>query len=666
MSNAVHAVPELDDAIKEYLLFRGFTNTLRAFDAERRADGDRSLRVDKIADHLFTLVEKYEVDALLEFWDQLNWRFFSRLEKPFTSSVRKLEICLKRYYVINAIQTGRPDKVAEFFDKIASEVQAFPEWRDWFALPFIKNPELQPLFETYFTRAWLDTFTLSLHNFLSTMFHNLPLPTLLSFDEEQIKLRAMVDEIEGLRAAAWQDSGAGFHRGDGEVRAGVADASQGGPIDPDASSQPPPYTMASLPRPRQQAAREGSAQPRVFTMSGTEVGATEVAAAAATTGGGGSSSGATNPIFDDTDTSGLKLEGDGGLVGAAGDADDAAGDASDSAAYIVQGTPNMQPNPSSDVFVVLNQECYSAHDAAILQCVASHSGVYIASVDADSVLKVWCTSPLIKTMLTRAGAALPGRVTTLAWDSRSGTVLYIGFANGEILGFDVETQAETGRAKIPESHPRVVALASQGELVVCGLASGFERPTGMLMLLHSRTLKTKAQLSVQSKTSVPCSFNFNHNTTLLVAGCEDGMVQIFDVRSDKFIMGWQAHKHRICGTKFSQDETTVFSSSSDGRLMRWNAHHLGAPISQSPADPVMLDYVATYPHASGFSFDAEDEYVWWPRLLLACRRPLMRPLRRLGTCSATARPQRYLHRGKLASSCCGTMRRTPSHRQHSG
>eukprot|EP00035_Acanthoeca_spectabilis_P025229 m.457456 g.457456 ORF g.457456 m.457456 type:complete len:658 (-) comp21265_c0_seq1:119-2092(-) len=585
MSNAVHAVPELDDAIKEYLLFRGFTNTLRSFDAERRNDGDRGLRVDKIVDQLFSFIEKYEVEALLEFWDQLNWRFFSRLEKPFTSSVRKLEICLKRYYVINAIQTGRPDKVAEFFDKIASEAQAFPEWRDWFALPFVKNPELQPMFETYFTRAWLDTFTLSLHNFLSTMFHNLPLPTLLSFDEEQIKLRAMVDEIESLRAAAWQDSSAGYkghppshQAGSTSVAGGVADG--GAPVEADGSGIPPPYTSASAAR----LPRDANAPTPVFTLSGTEVGSPEPPEAPATQ---------SQPHSADDAGSGDAATG--------GDAEEEDAEGGDQN-YSVQ-------NPSSDAFVVLNQERYTEHNAAILQCAASPTGSYIASVDTDSVLKVWCTSPLIKTKLTRTGQTLPARISAVAWDHQSDTTLYIGFVNGDVLGIDVETEAETGTAKMPDTHPRVVALASQGSMVVCGLASGFDRPTGQLMLLHAKTLSIEAQLPVQSKTSVPCSFNFNHNTTLLVVGCEDGMVQIFDVRSNKFIMGWQAHKQRICGTKFSQDETTVFSSAADGKLMRWNAHHLGAPIAQSPADPVILAYAATYPHASGFSFDVEDEYV---------------------------------------------------------
>ena len=37
-----------------------------------------------------------------------------------------------RWYVINAVQNGRTEKVVEFFDKMASDIQSQSEWRDWF------------------------------------------------------------------------------------------------------------------------------------------------------------------------------------------------------------------------------------------------------------------------------------------------------------------------------------------------------------------------------------------------------------------------------------------------------------------------------------------------------------------------------------------------------
>ena len=44
------AVGALDDAIREYLVFRGFTNTLKQFESEKRDDKDKNFRVIQAAD----------------------------------------------------------------------------------------------------------------------------------------------------------------------------------------------------------------------------------------------------------------------------------------------------------------------------------------------------------------------------------------------------------------------------------------------------------------------------------------------------------------------------------------------------------------------------------------------------------------------------------------
>ena len=45
MKKMAFAVGALDEAIREYLLYRGFTQTLRFFDVERRDDKDKGFRV---------------------------------------------------------------------------------------------------------------------------------------------------------------------------------------------------------------------------------------------------------------------------------------------------------------------------------------------------------------------------------------------------------------------------------------------------------------------------------------------------------------------------------------------------------------------------------------------------------------------------------------------
>jgi hypothetical protein len=64
-------------------------------------------------------------------------------------------------------------KVLEFFELLAGELQGQPEWKEWFVLPFVKNPETMQTFEAYFNRGWPETLALSLTNLLSTVFQSI-------------------------------------------------------------------------------------------------------------------------------------------------------------------------------------------------------------------------------------------------------------------------------------------------------------------------------------------------------------------------------------------------------------------------------------------------------------------------------------------------------------
>ena len=41
------SLPHLDDLVREFLLFRGFGNTYKAFEGETRAEKEKGFRVDK-------------------------------------------------------------------------------------------------------------------------------------------------------------------------------------------------------------------------------------------------------------------------------------------------------------------------------------------------------------------------------------------------------------------------------------------------------------------------------------------------------------------------------------------------------------------------------------------------------------------------------------------
>ena len=49
----------------------------------------------------------------------------------------------------------------EFFERMAPEMHLQHEFRDWFAIPFIVNPESHPTFSAYFSRqvkTWSQAF----------------------------------------------------------------------------------------------------------------------------------------------------------------------------------------------------------------------------------------------------------------------------------------------------------------------------------------------------------------------------------------------------------------------------------------------------------------------------------------------------------------------------
>ncbi|KAL5021151.1 hypothetical protein ScPMuIL_000306 [Solemya velum] len=185
------ATGRVDELVKDYLLFRGFTATLRTLDVEIKNDKDKGFRVDRIIEQLQYYINNYELVSLRDYWTYLSHRLFSRLEQRFMSSVRKLEVSLFRHYLVNAAQNNRQDKIVEFFEKMTPDLQNQAEFKEWFSFPFIKNPEENSSFALYFTRSWQDTFYLSLHNFLS--------PHLLNFEIDYQRMKNLQEENETLK-----------------------------------------------------------------------------------------------------------------------------------------------------------------------------------------------------------------------------------------------------------------------------------------------------------------------------------------------------------------------------------------------------------------------------------------------------------------------------------
>ncbi|CAH2042614.1 unnamed protein product, partial [Iphiclides podalirius] len=197
----------VDELVREYLLFRGFTSAVKAFDNDLKADKDKGFRVDKIVEQILHYINVSDLSGLKEYWSHLDSLVFSKLEVHVQPAVRKIEYSLYKLYLVTASQnTGgvKNEKVSEFLSKMLPELQGQNEWKDWFMLPYIQKPEENPSFSLYYTRAWQDSVLVSLHNLLATVFQCMPQPTLTSYESDTALVKRLQDEITVLRSKTQQ------------------------------------------------------------------------------------------------------------------------------------------------------------------------------------------------------------------------------------------------------------------------------------------------------------------------------------------------------------------------------------------------------------------------------------------------------------------------------
>lgn len=165
----------VDDLIRDYLNFRGLTSTLRTFDSELSRTPIGQFRADRLTEQLTMYIHQFDIQNLIDYWNQIEQRLLASLilrSQQQTNNLNKIRTNLYRCYLIHCIQSSKMDKIHEFFDRLAKNLQQSNDWtKDWFALPFIKNPEENSTFQLYFSKQWNDLFWISLQNFLSTAFY---------------------------------------------------------------------------------------------------------------------------------------------------------------------------------------------------------------------------------------------------------------------------------------------------------------------------------------------------------------------------------------------------------------------------------------------------------------------------------------------------------------
>lgn len=124
-----------EELVREFLVFRGFTNTLEAYETELRTDIGKGFQVDKILDLIFSVyVPNFQADKLVALLGFFKNYLSSSSETTLVSTLSKLEASLLRFYIVHALQSNMRDKVVEFFSVNGPDLlQTSQDWTHWFS-----------------------------------------------------------------------------------------------------------------------------------------------------------------------------------------------------------------------------------------------------------------------------------------------------------------------------------------------------------------------------------------------------------------------------------------------------------------------------------------------------------------------------------------------------
>lgn len=616
----------VDELVREYLLYRGFSSTLKTFDVELKADKDKGFRVDKLVEQLTQYIYAYDLSALRELWAHLDHRIFTRLEQEFTPAVRKLENAVLKMYVVNAVVNGKTDKLNEFFTRLASDLQGQGEWKDWFLIPFLKNPEESPTFAVHFTRQWQDTLLVSLHNFLATIFQVMPLPTLATLEQDATRAKRLQEENDSLRhkiAALMELPNAATIISTLNNSAGVTSNNSGPPgtgssiqdvIPPEvpqpadlmddfyiiapegvgsqpSSSDSQVKTLKSLirnigglpsspimgrkPTPATSQstllALSSSGKSKITSISGGGVSADNQhkrSSSKQRLGPGRSSPNVGVEVSSSSARPTLNVH--------VASANVSRGVASTTAQ---RGRPREKPSegntaarqpttPPAGAFLILSQEHYMEHKVAANHCHFNASGTMVASADVDGVIKVWDAAQTLKTV---ASFDTKSKLLGLDWISKNERYFMALSATGNIRLLDTHLSRTlwelNGENDSNLKGSRLINLACSPiePIFLCSIAP--PQGQGRLLLFDIKTKQLQRSLNLNGNQNLLANcFAFNHNGQLAAVGCSDGSVQVFDMRRGSYIDSWPAHSGPALALQLTPDDTACYTAGFDNKI----------------------------------------------------------------------------------------------------
>ena len=563
----------LDELVREYLLFRGFTGTLKTFDADIKNEKEKGFRVDKIVDQISQTISSHDLSGLLELWKHFDTKLYSRLETHRLAGVRKLENSLYKLYIVSCVQSKQTEKLREFFEKMTSELHGQTEWKDWFALPYIKDPSDNPAFSLYFSRQWQDTLMMSLTNFLSIVFQSLPPPRLADYKKTSSRIRLLKEEIKTLKlrlAASEQDLDPQLSQGhvksliqpptkenmddffliaketevlDNQVKSlksflrnitggGTNDRKKSPTSSKSRSSSKSRLVAPALPTSSLVSKSLPAARQQLKTASLSSIKSDQV------------------PIVVCSNSSDNQNQNEETDVKTSNEEDTKVTEEIDQ---------SKVKETSTNKYLLLGQDTYREHRTRVSFMSVSSVGGNIVSVDSSGVIKVWSSSPAPTTSATFISGS---PVVSVCWVHGSDKYFLYGTGQGQVRLCDVQEKMSV--AEVPGellSGQAVSVLKSGPGPATFLLCSGIK-----ILLMETGTCSLERDLSHPGLKPVTCA-QFNHNGTVLIHAGIDGKLGMTDPNKGELLCVWLAHSFPVTSISLNSDLTGVWSLAEDRSLV---------------------------------------------------------------------------------------------------
>ncbi|KAK1694716.1 hypothetical protein QYE76_011413 [Lolium multiflorum] len=513
-----------EELVREFLVFRGFTSTLQAYEAELSTEIGRNFEVDKILDLVFSVyIPKYQLDRLLSLFSFFKQCFTSPTDTVHYTTLVKLEQSILRYYVVSALKSGRQEKVVEFFSASGNYLmQNREDWLAWFAIPYIKNPGLDPQFRMYYSKECFPR-----------------IPALMKISTEKNTIKCLKSDIKQLNSKL------------SELQALLE-------VKED--------ELSSLKR------NDSSAEFRHKNLLKT------------TTAGSSLEGQNISGVYEESSTSSRTGQGLDSQTSSSAKSSTRDGELHGS--FQMSNADNEQVLVTEEDFPEVKvgfQETFLGHNSSISSCRFSASGTNIASSSTDGTVRIWTydsSTPSSKNATIYCGA----EVSTLSWECRSDRLLLIGTANGGIKAWNADAKRVVCDLSTSKDFPSVLDLkCSPVDPVFVSAAASrrhgstiFDR-TGFasLTVWHMKTWKPLTVLPLGEDPPAITSVCFNHNGKILAASATDGMIHMFDMSAGLQITGWPAHDSPVSSVLFGPAETSIFSLGADGKIFEWSLHNQG-------------------------------------------------------------------------------------------